>query len=462
MSELEKYSLSVQEVISGQGAFFATGKTRDIQFRINSLRRLYDAVCSYESEITDALYGDLHKSYQEGYLTEISIVLSEIKHHIKHLKRWAKPHRCKTPIHLWPSRSYTIAEPLGISLILSPWNYPFQLLLNPLIGALSAGNCAILKPSPQSPKTNEIVEKIVKEVFVPEYVCVVKGDSDQTKIILEQKFDFIFYTGSPIFAKEVLAAAAKHLTPVVLELGGKSPCIIDKESNLKLAAKRVVWGKFINAGQTCVAPDYILVHSSLESQLTELLKQYIIQTYGESATESPRYPHIINSTAFERLKSYLNDGNIAYGGYVNPNNRYFSPTILRNISPESEVMKSEIFGPILPILTFENVAQAVDFVNARPKPLALYYFGNRKVGEAILDKTSSGGACINDVLLHIANHNLPFGGVGNSGTGMYHGKYSFKTFSNEKAVVYSSARIDFNFKYIPFKYFSVIKRLLNI
>lgn len=462
MNELEKYRMSVQEIISDQRAFFATGETKNIQFRLRSLRRLYDAVSASESEILDALHGDLHKSSEEGYLTEVSIVLSEIKYHIKNLKRWAKPHPCKTPLHLWPSRSYTMMEPLGITLILAPWNYPFQLLLNPLIGALSAGNCVILKPSPQSPKTNEIVKKIVEKVFVPEYVCVVSGDSDQTKIVLEEQFDFIFYTGSPLFAKEVMAAAAKYLTPVVLELGGKSPCIVDQESNLNLAAKRIVWGKFINAGQTCVAPDYILVHDSLESQLIELLKQYITRFYGNNTTESPRYPHIINTTAFERLKSYLSDGNIACGGYTNQENRYFSPTILRNVTPDSDVMRSEIFGPILPILTYENIAEAVDFVNARPKPLALYYFGAPKTGKEVLRKTSSGGACINDVLLHIANHNLPFGGVGNSGMGKYHGKYSFQTFSNEKAVVCSSTFVDFNFKYIPFKYFSAIKNVLKL
>lgn len=462
MNELEKYKLSVQEIISRQHSFFATGKTKGIRFRLLFLQKLYDAICSHESEILDALYGDLNKSKEEGYLTEVSIVLSEIKYHIKNLKQWAKPHSCKTPLHLWPSRSYTMAEPLGVVLVLSPWNYPFQLIMNPLIGSLSAGNCAILKPSPQSPLTNAIVSRIIEEIFTPEYVCVINGDSEQTKILLEEQFDFIFYTGSPVFAKEVMAAAAKYLTPVVLELGGKSPCIVDHEANLKLAAKRIVWGKFINAGQTCVAPDYILVHHSVESRFVELLKYYIIKFYGDSATEAPIYPHIINSTAFERLKGYLSDGQIAHGGYINPANRYFSPTILRNVNPESDVMKSEIFGPILPILTYENRTQAVDFVNARPKPLALYYFGNPQKGRELLGKTSSGGACINDVLLQIANHNLPFGGVGNSGIGKYHGKYSFKTFSNEKAVVRSSTFFDFDFKYIPFKYFSSIKNLLKL
>lgn len=462
MNELEKYRLTVRKTISHQRAFFATGETKNILFRRRSLRRLYDVVAASESEILAALHSDLHKSNEEGYLTEVSIVLSEIKHHIKNLKRWSKPHHCKTPLHLWPSQSYTMMEPLGITLILSPWNYPFQLLLNPLIGALSAGNCVILKPSPQSPATNEVVKKIVEEVFAPEYVCVVNGDSEQTKIMLEEQFDFIFYTGSPVFAKEVMAAAARYLTPVVLELGGKSPCIVDQDANLKLAAKRIVWGKFINAGQTCIAPDYILVHYSLESQLVELMKHYITEFYGDSRTESPLYPHIINSTAFERLKGYLNDGNIAYGGYTNQENRYFSPTILRNVSPSSDVMRNEIFGPILPILTYENIAEVISFVTTRPKPLALYYFGDPKKGREVLHKTSSGGACINDVLLHIANHNLPFGGVGNSGMGKYHGSYSFKTFSNEKALVCSSTFFDFDFKYAPFKYFSAIKSLLKL
>lgn len=461
MSELEKYRLSVQEVISGQRTFYCRGEAKNIQFRIKSLKKLYDAICIYESEILEALYLDLHKSSEEGYLTEVSIVLSEIKYHIKNLKRWAKPRRCKTPLHLWPSQSYTMAEPLGIVLVLSPWNYPFQLIMNPLVGAISAGNCVILKPSPQSLKTNEIVTKIVKEVFAPEYVCLINGDSEQTKILLEEQFDFFFYTGSPLFAKEVMAAAAKHLTPVVLELGGKSPCIVDQDANLKLAAKRIAWGKFINAGQTCVAPDYILVHHSVEAELIELLKHYIIEFYGDSAIEPPHYPHIISATAFERLGSYIKDGNVAYGGCVNPESRYFSPTIMRNVTPDDDVMKSEIFGPILPVLTYQDIDKAIDFVNARPKPLALYYFGTPRKGREVLGKTSSGGACVNDVLLHIANHNLPFGGVGNSGMGKYHGEYSFKIFSNEKAVVCSSTFVDLNFKYIPFKYFSVIKNLLK-
>lgn len=460
MTDMEKYRMEVGEKVLKQRNFFSQGKTKSVDFRLKQLKALERCVKKYEQEILEALRLDLRKSHEEGYLTELSIVLSEIKMHIRQLAGWSKPRKVSTPLHLFPSKSYTLFEPLGVVLILSPWNYPFQLLINPLIGAISAGNCAVLKPSPYVPATNEILKKMIGETFPPEYICVIEGDGEQTQQILKETFDFIFYTGSPLFAKEVMRAAAEHLTPVVLELGGKSPCIVDCGGNIDLAAKRIVWGKLLNAGQTCVAPDYILVHRSLEQQLIESLESYMVKFYGKDASLSPYYPRIITPNAFHRLKSYLGEGDLVFGGKTDESERYISPTILRNVKPDSELMQNEIFGPLLPVLTYEKLEDAVNFITSRPKPLALYYFGTPRKGDEVLQKTSSGGACINDVLLHLANHHLPFGGVGNSGMGKYHGKYSFRTFSNERAILKSSVRIDFASKYIPFKFFSVMKKMM--
>lgn len=455
---LEEYRGKVREQIGRQRDFFAGGESKGLEFRKRQLEALGEAVKKYEQEVLEALRRDLNKSPEEGFLTEVGMVGQEIKMHIRRLRKWAKSRRVSTPMHLWPSKSYVVTEPLGVVLIMSPWNYPFQLLMNPLIGAISAGDCAVLKPSPLSPATNEVIKKIIGEIFPPEYVCVIEGDGEQTGILLEEAFDFIFFTGSPAFGKVAMRAASVHLTPVVLELGGKSPCIVDCDSNLELAARRIAWGKLMNAGQTCIAPDYLLVHESVEQQLVGLLQRYMTEFYGEDASVSPYYPRIINRNAFMRLKSYLGGGDVVYGGLSDEEKCYISPTILRNVKPGSAVMEEEIFGPILPVLTYREMDEALAYILARPKPLALYYFGKPEKGEEILRKTSSGGACINDVLLHIANPDLPFGGVGNSGMGRYHGEYSFRAFSHERAVLKSSLRLDFPFKYVPFRYFSFVKK----
>lgn len=460
MKETEEYGKMVKEHILRQRAFFEQGKTKELDFRLKQLKTLERTIKKYEGDILDALHVDLKKSREEGYLTEVSIVLGDLKLHIAKLAQWLKPHKVPTPVHLLPSKSYTVFEPFGVTLILSPWNYPFQLLLNPLVGAISAGNCAILKPSHFSPATNEVIKTIIREAFPPEYVCVLEGGAEQTHRMLEEKFDFIFFTGSTSFGKEVMKAAAEHLTPVVLELGGKSPCIVDLGCDVKVAAKRIAWGKLLNAGQTCVAPDYILVHKSLERPLIDALQVYMTEFYGEDASLSPYYPRIIHAGAFNRLKSYLQEGEIVFGGKTDENGRYISPTVMRNIKEGSAILENEIFGPILPILTYEQTDEAVNYINARPKPLALYYFGKLKQGEEVLKRTSSGGACINDVVVHIANHNLPFGGVGDSGMGKYHGIYSFQAFSNERSVMISPAKLDFVFKYVPFKYFPMLKRFV--
>lgn len=456
----ETYREKVRSRITRQRHFFNTGKTRNMDFRKEQLGKLRDALEKAEPEILDALRLDLEKSPQEGYLTEVGMVLSEIKMHMRCLRKWAAPKKVPGDLSLFPSKSYTVFEPLGVTLILSPWNYPFQLLINPLVGAISAGNCAILKPSPFSPATNKVIEKIIGETFLPEYICVLEGDAPQTQLILQESFDLIFFTGSPSFGKEVMRAAAEHLTPVVLELGGKSPCIVDAGCNVEIAARRIAWGKFLNAGQTCIAPDYLLVHRSLEQPLTEALKKNVTLFYGETPALSPYYSRIINDAAFMRLKSYLDDGEILFGGETDASLRFIAPTLMSNIKPGSPLMQEEIFGPILPLLTYNTLEEAVEYINARPKPLALYYFGKPLAGKAVLKKTSSGGACINDVVMHIANHRLPFGGVGNSGMGKYHGKYSFQVFSNERAVVKSSFKPDLPFRYPPFKYFSILKRFI--
>lgn len=461
MAEQEGYEAYMKERLAAQRSFFAEGKTREPGFRIEYLKKLGEAVDRYEQDILDALRQDLGKSPEEAYLTEVSMVKEEIKLHVRMLRKWARPRKVSTPSHLLPSKSYIVSEPFGVTLILSPWNYPFQLLLVPLIGAISAGNCAVLKPSQFTPAVNKVAEKIIAEVFPPEYVCLIDGDREQTMMLLGEPFDFIFFTGSPSFGKEVMLAASEHLTPVVLELGGKSPCIVDYRCDVNAAAKKIAWGKFLNAGQTCVAPDYLLVHSSLEQPLIEALKRHITAFYGEDPSLSPYYPRIISQNALMRLKSYLGDGDIVYGGETKDDERFMAPTIMRNVKPGSAVVEDEIFGPILPVLTYDALSEAIDYINARPKPLALYFFGKSEKGMEVIGKTSSGGVCINDVVMHLANCNLPFGGVGNSGMGKYHGKYSFMVFSNERALLKSPAKFDLPFRYAPFKYFSLIKKMLS-
>ncbi len=458
--DMNDYKSRVEKVLTAQRLCFASGKTLDIHFRLNALRKLQISIQQHEQDVLEALYADLHKSPQEGYMTEVSMVLSEIKYHIRHLKKWMKPTKHTTPFYMFPSSSYTLFEPLGVVLIMSPWNYPFQLLLSPLVAAISAGNCVFLKPSPSSPHINAVIRQIVDEAFTSEHIAMMYGDAEQTMIVLNQKFDFIFFTGSPSFGKIVMQCAAQQLTPVVLELGGKSPCIIDKDCNINIAARRVVWGKLLNAGQTCIAPDYFLVHSDIEEIFVEALKKNITTMYGEDLSRCTYYPRIINDAAMNRLKGYLQDGDVAFGGDVNDAERYLGPTIIRNVKPNSKIMNEEIFGPIFPIFTFIRLDETIAYINAHPKPLALYYFGEKKVGWEVIRKTSSGGACINDVILHQVNNSLPFGGVGNSGMGKYHGRYGFEAFSNKRSIVKSLTAIDLILKYPPFKYFSLVKKIL--
>lgn len=450
----------LNDLLNKQRAFFKSHTTKDVSFRKRNLKKLLSVVESHESEIADALKKDLKKSFQEAYLTEISLVKSEIKFHLKNLNKWTKVQRVSTPIYLLPSRSRIQQEPLGVSLIIAPWNYPFQLVFCPLVGVISSGCCAILKPSVDAPNTALLMEKMISEVFEEDYVSVVQGDIAETTLLLKNKFDHIFFTGSSRVGKIVMKAASAFLTPVVLELGGKSPCIVDKNANIEIAAKRIAWSKSINAGQTCVAPDYVLVHQSVKEELISKIDAYWTKAFGENPMHSVFYPKIINNTAFERLSKLLSEGTIKSGGKIDKTNRYIQPTIMVDVGLDDVIMKDEIFGPILPVIAFDELSTAIEIIEQYEKPLALYYYGPNKIAKEVMHKTSSGGACINDGLLHIANHNLPFGGVGNSGTGSYRGYDGFKCFSHSKSILQTPTWIDLPFKYPPFKWFNWIKKIV--
>lgn len=446
--------------IAAHKSFFDTHKTKDISFRLTQLKTLKKAILQYQQKIETALWQDLHKSPEEAYLTEISIVIGEIDNHIKHLKKWAAPKRVTSPLHLIPASSKIIYEPLGTALIVAPWNYPFQLLINTLVGAISAGCCSVLKPSPDTPTVAKVMEEMILENFDSNYISVVHGGRETNTILFAQRFDIIFFTGSPKVGKVVMKAAAENLTPVVLELGGKSPCIVDADANIDIAAKRIIWGKLINAGQTCIAPDYLFAHESIKTELLDKIAENIKLMYGDDIKQSRFYPRIVNEDAVERLSGLLNEGTIHTGGEIDMKEKFIAPTIIDNVQADFKIMQSEIFGPILPVMSFNHIDETIDYINKNEKPLAFYYFGKNKNAKDILAKTSSGGACINDTLMHVSNHNLPFGGVGNSGLGNYHGQNSFFAFSHKRAVVTNPTWIDLPLKYIPFKYFNIIKKLL--
>lgn len=451
---------TIVRLIENQREFFSTNKTKDINFRLEQLRKLKKAIHKYQKKIEDALWEDLHKSPEEAYLTEISIVTGEIDNHIKHLKLWAKSKRVSTPIHLLPSSSKVIYEPLGLSLIVAPWNYPFQLLFNPLVGSISAGGCCILKPSPHAPKIAKVMQDIIEDTYNSNYIVVVQGGRDTNTILFNERFDITFFTGSADVGKIVMKAASIHLTPVVLELGGKSPCIVDADANINIAARRIAWGKMINAGQTCIAPDYLFAHRSIKDELLDKIAKNIKEMYGNDIKASRFYPRIVNQRAIDRLEKLMNQGKIHTGGEVDEKERFIAPTIIDNVNPDFLIMQEEIFGPILPVMTFDHIDETIEYINKNEKPLAFYYFGKNRNAKEVLAKTTSGGACINDTLMHITNHKLPFGGVGNSGLGNYHGQESFLAFSNKRAIVTTPTWIDLPMKYAPFKYFKFIKRII--
>ena len=455
----------IQEIAKSQREYFLTGATLDIKFRKDMLKRLYDAMERWEGRISDALWRDLHKSYEEAYLTEISIVKGEIRNHLKHIDGWARRKKVCSPLKLFPSRSYVTKEPLGCALIVSPWNYPVQLLLNPLVGAISAGCTAVLKPSPYVPDVSKVIEDMIVETFDEKYVAVVQGNRNVNTALLDQRWDIIFFTGSPALAKTVMAAAAKNLTPVVLELGGKSPCIIDKTTDIATAAKRIAWGKTLNSGQTCIAPDYILIHKDIKQAFVEAFAKEVSNLHGKDIKADRHYVRIVNDKAFERITGYFKDGKIIYGGRTDAATRFIEPTLIEDVALDSPLMTEEIFGPVFPIITLDDSSKpfsdkVVEFVTSREKPLAFYYFGKESDGWDIIRRTSSGGGCINDVIMHIANENVPFGGVGNSGMGRYHGKESFDTFSHTRSIVATGNWIDLPFRYMPYNMFGLVKKIL--
>ena len=458
-------STSTQQIIAirnAQKEYFASGATLDIKFRKAMLKKMLEAMDKWEKRLADALWTDLHKSYEEAYMTEISIVKGEIKSHIKNVCRWARRRKACSPLKLFPSRSYTVKEPLGNSLIISPWNYPVQLLLNPLVGAISSGCTAVLKPSPYVPNVSQTISDMISETFPTEYIAVVQGHRDVNTALLAQRWDIIFFTGSPDLGKTVMAAAAQHLTPVVLELGGKSPCIINKDADIDVTAKRLAWGKTLNCGQTCIAPDYILIHKDVKEAFIKAFDRELKVLHGEDIMADKHYVRIVNDRSFERITGYFKDGDIIYGGRTDAKTRFIEPTIIENMPLDSPVMTEEIFGPLFPMITIEDnfLETATSFVTSREKPLAFYYFGKESDGWDIIRHTSSGGGCINDVIMHIANENLPFGGVGNSGMGRYHDKDSFEAFSHTRSIVATGTCMDLPFRYMPYKMFKLVKKLL--
>jgi aldehyde dehydrogenase (NAD+) len=450
----------ISGIVAAQRRFFRSHKTLSVEYRLSSLRALRSAIIAHEQELADALNHDLHKSYEEAYLTEISIVLGEIDNFLKHLKGWAAPSKKSSPLKLFPSRSVVLTEPLGVALIIAPWNYPMQLLLNPLVGAIAAGCTAVLKPSPYTPTVAKVLEKIVRSAFDEEYVAVVQGDRSVNTALLNERYDIIFFTGSPTLGRVVMRAAAEHLTPVVLELGGKSPVVVDRSANVELAAKRVAWGKVLNSGQTCIAPDYVLIHRDVKEQFISAFARAVEQLYGNDLRVSPHYVRMVSARAFERVVGYLKDGRLRYGGRVDAEERFIEPTLLDEVSVDSAVMREEIFGPILPMIEIDGVEEAIEFINDREKPLALYAFAEERVAHRIFELTSSGGGCINDTIMHVASENIPFGGVGNSGMGRYHGRDSLYAFSHRRAVVVTPTWVDLPIRYMPYKLFRFVKRIL--
>ena len=443
--------MTIEEKVSAARQFFRSGKTLDLSYRKDALRRLKAAIQSNETQLSEAIRSDLGKSASEAYMCEIGLVLAEIGYTLNHIDRWARTKRMATPLTNFHSKSMIVEEPYGVVLVMSPWNYPVLLTLEPLVGAIAAGNCVVVKPSAYSPATTAVMADIITETFPTEYVSVVTGGRAENQDLLDQRFDYIFFTGGVTVGKMVMEKAAKWLTPVTLELGGKSPVIVDHTADLKMAARRIAFGKFLNCGQTCIAPDYVLVEESVHDEFLKRLKYETRKMYGVDALRNENYGKIINSKHFDRIRGLINGMKVVMGGEMIPDKLRIAPTILDQVSPNDPVMQEEIFGPVLPILTVQNIDQAYDFVRDREKPLALYLFTTDKTTERrFLREVSFGGGCVNDTIIHIATSNLPFGGVGNSGMGHYHGKYTFHTFSHSKAVVKKYNWLDITMRYQPY------------
>lgn len=442
--------MNIADIAGRQRAFFQTGATRALAFRRGQLQRFSAALARHETPLLAALHADLRKSPLQGYTSELGLVQAEIRQALKQLTRWAAPMRRSVPWFVAPARGWVQPEPFGVALILGPWNYPVQLLLTPLVSALAAGNGAVLKPSELAPRTAEAIAALVREAFAEDFVSVVNGGPDVAGALLRERFDAIFFTGSTRVGREVMAAAATHLTPVTLELGGKCPAIVCADASVALAARRLAWGKFLNAGQTCVAPDFVLVQRGKRDALVAALQHSLRQFYGADPARSADYGRIVNARHFERLVNYLCDGKVVHGGAHEASDLFLAPTLLTDVSPSSSVMQEEIFGPILPLLEFDTLDEALALLRGRPTPLALYVFtGNRATEERVLAETRSGGVCVNDVVSHMIGGGLPFGGLGESGLGAYHGRAGFDAFTHRRAVLRRATWLDTSFRYPP-------------
>ena len=416
----------IRRITDSQREFFLTQTTKDVEYRIAALKKLKDAIRQNEAAIFSALKHDVGKPSYEAYITEVGFTIKEIDYHIKHLKSWAKPHKIKRDLINFDASSVIQHEPFGVVLIMAPWNYPFQLVMSPLVGALSAGNCAVLKPADYAKKTAEIIRTIIEQTFESNYVAVVTGDREVNQQLFDTRFDYIFFTGSPSLGKYAMEKASQNLTPITLELGGKSPCIVDHDADIDIAARRIAFGKYINAGQTCIAPDYVFAHSSIKDELLKKIQKTITEFYGSDPEKSSDFGRIINDRQYARLKGLMSSGHIFTGGKYNDATRYIEPTVLDNVTPEDPIMQEEIFGPILPVMSFKNLDTVIEHINTSEKPLALYFFSeNSKTQKHVLEHTTSGGMCINDTIMHTTNPRLPFGGVGFSGMGPLSRKIQF-------------------------------------
>lgn len=437
-------------LLQRQRACFRSGLTRPVEFRRAQLEKLLAALEAHEPALLAALHADLRKSPADAFTTEISFILSELRYSLRHLRAWTKPRRRRVPPLAWPARGWMQPEPYGVALIIGPWNYPLQLLLTPLVGALAAGNCAVLKPSEFAPHTAAAVEKLIRATFPEDYVAVVPGERAVAERLLQERFDTIFFTGSTNVGRAVAAAAARHLTPVTLELGGKSPCLVCADAPLEVTARRIAWGKFINAGQTCVAPDFVLVDRRIAAELLRALAQVVREFFGENPQQSPDYGRIIHRRHLDRLTAYLPQGRVVHGGRHDAEDLYLEPTLLAEVPADAPVLHEEIFGPILPVVEFTDLDAALENLRDRPTPLALYLFTRcRATQERVLANTRSGGVCLNDTVLHMVGKDLPFGGLGESGLGAYHGQASFECFSHRRAVLRRSFALDAKLRYPP-------------
>lgn len=441
----------IEEIVKQQRAFFGKKETFDVNYRIKYLKKLKDVIIERQQDIYQALKEDLGKSVSESYMCEVGLTLAELSYQIKHIKRWNKPKRHRTDLANFHGKSYSVYEPYGVVLVMAPWNYPFMLTMEPVIGAVAAGNCVVAKPSAYSPATSAIIKKILAQVFDEEYVAVIEGGRAENTELLEQKFDYIFFTGGVTVGKLVMEKASKHLTPVSLELGGKSPCVIDKTANLKLAAKRLAFGKYLNLGQTCVAPDYLLIDGEIKDEFLKIFIDTAKKMYGDSPLDNKNYGKMINEKHYARVMGLINQEKVVLGGQGRDNELRIEPTVLDNVTETDAVMQEEIFGPILPVITYNNMEEAINFIEERPHPLALYIFSNdKKIQNYFTEKLAFGGGCINDTILHLATSRMGFGGVGNSGVGSYHGIKSFQTFTHEKSILRKYNWIDMPMRYQPY------------